>query len=107
MAYIFVFGIIHANFKSFIVCLRLMRRYQKAEANSYGPLNVAVDRLSSFARMADRSPIYEKTGAASQLNRTVAIMPWLGSEVGVGNSHITHRQAFLKVCFAPMMPLIN
>ena len=51
-----------------------------------------------------KNPLFEKN--QYRLNRTVAIMPWLGNEVGVGNSHIGNRISYLKSCFWSLYPTI-
>jgi hypothetical protein len=33
-------------------------------------------------------------------------MPWLGNEVGVGNSHVENRISYLKACFWSFYPMI-
>lgn len=75
---------------------RLMRRYNMPEMESYSPVANAATVLMKYALDIVTAG---RPGLTQQLNATVVIMPWLGSEIGAGNSKLTHRQAFLRACF--------
>eukprot|EP01041_Mallomonas_annulata_P005181 gene5181-10360_t len=61
---------------------------------SLDALDFSVIHLSAFERLQRR---HSRTSKDSL--QTVVVMPWLGSEVGAGNSHVNNRLEYLKACF--------
>jgi hypothetical protein len=51
-------------------------------------------KLTNISTLSNSS-----TSLSQYLSKTVIVMPWLGSELGAGNSHITNRLEYLKACF--------
>jgi hypothetical protein len=73
---------------------RLIRRHRIKQEQKY-----LDSMIISLFHLATKSPYRNKLMEDRRLNETVAIMPFLGSEVGVGNSKITHRLNYLKATF--------
>ena len=82
---------------------RLMRRYNMPELESYSSIEASTKMLMKNAKSLVSG---RRKEFSPMLNSTIAIMPWLGSEIGAGNSRLTHRQTFLKACFWSIYAII-
>jgi hypothetical protein len=85
---------------------RLQRRWSKSigadnmKTGNIDPIHTAVARLKELAlaeaaRRKQPGYQYEHPG----LNRTVVIMPFLGSDMGAGHSKLGNRFVYLQACF--------
>ena len=68
---------------------RLQRRYGYKAENSDTPK--LLENTTSMLKIRASSRIAKSDDLQQKLNRTLAILPWLGSEIGVGNSKLTYR----------------
>ena len=78
---------------------RTIRRYNQtlSEKDSFKLTQVTRDlRNVAISYWADAD---KRNSHSAKLNATVAILPWLGTEIGVGNSKLTFRLLYLQACF--------
>ena len=78
----------------------IKRHFSKLDKDerSYSVVDVVGEAVRQIRHMpAEHSP--DVSGAANRLNRTVAIMPFLGSVNGAGHSVLENRYQYLAACF--------
>jgi len=82
---------------------RLQRRHRISKGDkTHAIRNSTIILKSKYEAMTHEAIITDPSKARTKhpdANRTVAIMPWLGSEMGAGNSNINNRLEYLKACF--------
>ena len=86
---------------------RLQRRWAKTigdakmKTGSIDPIVKATellkDRALELRRLAHDAA--QQPTSFSELNRTIAIMPFLGSDMGAGHSKLSNRLVYLQACF--------
>lgn len=88
---IFDFSMIHLSWFE-----RLQGRYKMRRSDPIKIVNATTDILRRKALLSHE---HRQPPASPDLNRTIVIMPWLGSEHGAGHSKISNRLAYLRSCF--------
>ena len=93
---------------------RLQRRWAKSigtenmNVGNIEPVKVAIALLKERAltmhaqrtqQMNMFNKLHKDHPITLQLNRTIAIMPWLGGEMGAGHSNLNNRYVYLEACF--------
>eukprot|EP00602_Paraphysomonas_sp_CaronLab_P006918 CAMPEP_0185022548 /NCGR_PEP_ID=MMETSP1103-20130426/5253_1 /TAXON_ID=36769 /ORGANISM="Paraphysomonas bandaiensis, Strain Caron Lab Isolate" /LENGTH=360 /DNA_ID=CAMNT_0027554659 /DNA_START=65 /DNA_END=1143 /DNA_ORIENTATION=- len=76
--------------------LRSQRLFTTTTSNDVAK-NIGKATAQVLATMPERSRM--TMNVSNKLNRTVAIMPFLGSTVGAGHSVLANRYEYLKACF--------
>lgn len=88
---IFDFSMVHLSWFE-----RLQGRYKLRKSDPIKIVNATTDILRMKALLSHEHAL---PPASPDLNRTIVIMPWLGSEHGAGHSKISNRLAYLRSCF--------
>ena len=74
-----------------------IRRHHVQEYPPFTEIEASTKDLISTLPFWKENPFYKAN--KRRFNSTVVIMPWLGKEVGVGNSHVENRYSYLNSCF--------
>jgi hypothetical protein len=83
---------------------RLIRRHRVQEHPPFAAIEASTKDLIATLPFWKQNPFYKVN--ERRFNSTVAIMPWLGKEVGVGNSHVENRNSYLHSCFWSLYAVI-
>lgn len=77
---------------------RLLRRYQQKANSSYSNLTIPTTSTHPISTSISILKNSERH-LHPKLNHTLVIMPYLGSEMGVGHSIPINRQKYIEACF--------
>lgn len=80
------------------------RRHRVQEHPPFASIEASTRDLLTTLSFWKDDPHYKAN--ERRFNSTVAIMPWLGKEVGVGNSHVENRNSYLNSCFWSLYAII-